>query len=144
MLSFLYIIKFYSQTCLYDYLYKTTTRLRRPMMSPPRPVPIECLYKTTTCLTRPATTFFVPQMKKNLFKTTTAKFSLRLYFLYCYLVMQSLPNAWKNWTFITFKIGLLNYPSSQNAGFPIYSPGFNLLGGFKFTVISAFLPVDVD
>ena len=75
MLSFLYIIKFYSQTCLYDYLYKTTTRLRRPMMSPPRPIPIECLlYKTTTCLTRPATTFFVPQMKKTCLKQPPQNF----------------------------------------------------------------------
>ena len=64
----------YSQTCLYDHLYKTTTPLRQPMLSPPKPISIQLLlYKTTTCLTRAATTFFVPQMKKNLSKTTTAK-----------------------------------------------------------------------
>ena len=64
----------YSQTCLNDHLYKTTTRLRLPMLSPPIPILIQSLlYKTTTCLTRPATTFFVPQMKKTLPKTATAK-----------------------------------------------------------------------
>ena len=53
--------------------YKTTTRLRRPMLSPPMRIPIQSLlYKTTTCLTRPATTFFCPPNEKNLSKTTTA------------------------------------------------------------------------
>ena len=62
-----------SQTCLYDHLYKTTTRLRRSMLSPPMQISIQLLlYKTTTCLTHPAT-FFVPQTKKNLCKTTTVK-----------------------------------------------------------------------
>ena len=56
----------YSQTCSNDHLYKMTTCLRRPTMSPPKPVPIQSLlYKTTTCLRWPATTFFVFQMKKN-------------------------------------------------------------------------------
>ena len=56
-----------------------TTRLRQPMPSPPKPIPIQTLlYKTTTCLTRPANTFFVPQMKKKqqqkkLPKTATAR-----------------------------------------------------------------------
>ena len=66
---------YYSKTCLYEHLYKTTTRLRRPVLSPPKPIPIQSfMCKTTTCLTRPATTFFVSQMKNNLCKTTTAKF----------------------------------------------------------------------
>ena len=63
-----------SQTCLYDHLYKMTTPLRRPMLSPPKPVFIQLLlYKMTTRLTWLATTIFVPQRKKNLSKTTTAK-----------------------------------------------------------------------
>ena len=75
---------YYSKTCLYDHIYKTTTRLRRPMLSPPKPILIQSLlYKTTTGLTRPATTFFVPQMKKkNLFKTNTTKICLRLYLMF--------------------------------------------------------------
>ena len=45
--------------------YKTTTCLRRPILSPSKPIPIQSLlYKTTTCLTQPATTF-VSQMKKR-------------------------------------------------------------------------------
>ena len=53
---------------------QTTTRLRRPMLSPPKPISIQSLlYKMTTCLTQPATIFFVSQMKKNLSKTTTTK-----------------------------------------------------------------------
>ena len=67
-------VRQYSQTCSNDHLYKTTTRLRRPILGPPEQIPIQSLlYKTTTCLTRPATTFFVSQMKKNLSKTTTTK-----------------------------------------------------------------------
>ena len=58
--------KNYSQTCSNNHLYKTTTCLRWPMLSPPKPISMKSLlYKTTTCLTRQATTFFVPQMKKN-------------------------------------------------------------------------------
>ena len=58
---------------LYGHLYKMTTRLKQPMLSLPRPIPIQLLLcKTTTCLTRPVTSF-VPQMKKDLSKTTTAK-----------------------------------------------------------------------
>ena len=68
-------LKVYSQTCSNDHLHKTTTRLRRPMLSPPKRVPIQSLLcKTTTCLKRPATTF-VSQMKKDLSKTTTTKFT---------------------------------------------------------------------
>ena len=118
----------YSQTCSNHHLYKTTIRLRRPMLSLPKQIPIQSLlYKTTTCLTRPATTLFVSQMKKtcrkqkkNLSKTTITKFypakkwekhkatmhkkmtSLLLYLLYCYFIMQSLFNVYKNRTI--FKI----------------------------------------
>ena len=38
----------YSQTCSNNHFYKTTTRLRQPMLSPPKQVPIySLLYKTT-------------------------------------------------------------------------------------------------
>ena len=64
----------YSQTSSNDHLYKTTTRLRWPILSPPMPTLMQSLlYKTTTCLTRPANTLFVPEMEKNLSKTTTVK-----------------------------------------------------------------------
>ena len=54
----------YSQTCSNDHLYKMTTCLRQPMLSLPKPIPIQLLlYKTTTSLMRPAATCFVPQMK---------------------------------------------------------------------------------
>ena len=44
-----------------------TTRLRQPMLSPPKSIPIQSLlYKMTTGLTYPGTTFFVPLMKKKL------------------------------------------------------------------------------
>ena len=94
------------------------------MLSLPKPFPIQSLlYKTTTCLTQSATNSFVPQKEKKLSKTTTEKLypakkweamhkkymSLRLYLLYCYPIMQSLFNVYKNWIF-TFKIGLPNYP----------------------------------
>ena len=60
--------------CSNDHLYKTTTRLRRPMLGPPNQIPIQPLmYKTTTCLTRPTTSFFCFTNEKNLSKTTTTK-----------------------------------------------------------------------
>ena len=63
----------YSQTCSNDHLYKTTTRLRWPMLSLPKPIPLQSLlYKTTNCLTWPATIFLSPNEKK-LSKTATAK-----------------------------------------------------------------------
>ena len=37
--------------------------------------------------------------------------------------MQNLFNVCGNWTF-TFKICLLNYPSGQDAGFPMQGPRF--------------------
>ena len=59
----------YSQPCSNNHLYKTTTRLRRPVLSLPKPISMQSLlYKTTTWLMRPATTFFVHQMKKSMFK----------------------------------------------------------------------------
>ena len=46
---------YYSQTCSNNHLYTMTTCLRRPMLSLPKPIPIQSLlYKTTICL---ATTF---------------------------------------------------------------------------------------
>ena len=119
----------------YQNLYKTTTRLRRLMLSPLRQIPIQSLlYKTTTCLTRSATTFLSPKWKK-LSKTVTEKLypvekweamhkkytSLWLYVLYCYFIMQSLFDIYKNCTF-TFNIRLPNYSSGQSAGFPIQEP----------------------
>ena len=66
----------YSQTCSNNHLYKTTTRLRRPVLSPPQQIPIELLlYNMTTCLKQPATTFCLPS-EKNLSKTTTTKLYL--------------------------------------------------------------------
>ena len=57
----------YSQTCLYYHLYKTTTHLRLPMLSPPKPIPKQSLlYKTTICLMRPVTFFCSPNEKKQL------------------------------------------------------------------------------
>ena len=57
-------LKHYSQTCSNDHLCKTTSRLRRPILSPPKQILVQSLlYKTTTCLTRPATTFFVSKIK---------------------------------------------------------------------------------
>ena len=59
----------YIQTCSNDHLKKTTTRLRRLMLSLAKQNPIELLlYRTTTCLTRPAPTFLVSQMKKTCIK----------------------------------------------------------------------------
>ena len=49
------------------------TSLRQPILSLPKPIPIQSLmYKTTTCLTWPLTTFFVPKWKE-MSKTATAK-----------------------------------------------------------------------
>ena len=60
----------YSQTCSNDHLYKTTTRLRQPVLSQPKQIPVQLLlYKTTTCVTRPATTFFCLPNEKTLTAT---------------------------------------------------------------------------
>ena len=57
-------LKHYSQTCSNDHLFKITTLLRRPVLSPPKQIPIQSLLrKTTTWLMRPAATFFVSQME---------------------------------------------------------------------------------
>ena len=58
----------YSQTCSNHHLYIMTTCLR-PILSLPKPIPIQSLlHKTTTCLMQSATTFFVPKWKKNCLK----------------------------------------------------------------------------
>ena len=60
-------LKHYSQTCSNNHHCKTTTCLKRPMLSPPRQIPVQSLfYKTTTLPTRPAATFFDSQIKKRL------------------------------------------------------------------------------
>ena len=64
----------YSQTCSNDHLLKTTNHLRWPMLSPPKPIPIQSLlYKTTTCLTQPVTTFLFPKWKKTPVLTSHSK-----------------------------------------------------------------------
>ena len=108
----------YSQTCSNNHLYKTTTRLRRPLLSQPKQILMQLLlYKMTTCLTQSATTFFVSQMKKYLPKTTATKLhkaqkreinleqqcikNLWLYLRYCSFIklcLMSLFNVYKNWT----------------------------------------------
>ena len=55
----------HSHTCSNNHLYKTTNRLRPPMMSLPKQIPMQSLLcKTTTCVTWPATTFLVSKWKK--------------------------------------------------------------------------------
>ena len=59
----------------YNHLYKTTTRLKRPMLSPPNPNLMQSLlHKTTTYLTQPPTTFIAPQMKKTCVKQSLQNF----------------------------------------------------------------------
>ena len=68
--------KNYSQTCLNHHLCKTATRLRWPMVSPPKQIPAQSLlYKTTTCLTWPATYLFLsPKLKKDCLKQLLINF----------------------------------------------------------------------
>ena len=116
-----------SQTCWFDHLYKTTTHLRQPMLSPPKPIHMQSLlYKTTIFLTWPVTTFLSPKWKKNLSKTTTVKFysmqkwegmqkkrmSLWLYLLYCY----------SNAKFIVF------YLCGEGIGFSMQGQGLKSFG----------------
>ena len=127
-----YSDKNYSQTCSNGQLYKTTTCLRWLKLSLPKSILIQLLLhnKMTTCLMQPAITFFVPQIKKNCLKQPLQNFIqlrnekqcvknkclfdyiyyLQLNSLYCYIIMQSLFNVCKNWTF-TFNIHLTNYCS---------------------------------
>ena len=127
-----------------------TTRLKQPMLSLPRPIPIQLLLcKTTTCLTRPVTSF-VPQMKKDISKTTTAKIypakkceamhtkliSLWLNLLYCYLKMQGLLNVCNKWTKIGLVFPIILVVTMLDSQYRV--PHSNLLGGFKIKVISAF------
>ena len=68
-------LKHYSQSCSSDHLCKMTTHLRRPMLSPPKPFPVQSLlYKTTTCLTSPATTFLSLKWKKSCLKQPLINF----------------------------------------------------------------------
>ena len=65
---------YYGQNCLNGHLCKTTTRLRRSLLSLPKQTLIHSwLYKMITCLTRPATTFLRLPNEKNLPKSTTMK-----------------------------------------------------------------------
>lgn len=80
------------------------------LVSLPKPMLKQLLlYMTTTCLTQPLITCLVPKIKTATAKsysvekwTTIHKkyMSLRLYVLYCYVIMQSLFNVNQNWTFI--------------------------------------------
>ena len=65
----------YIQTCSNDHFHKMTTRLRQPVLSPPKPITIQQLvYKTTNCPTRPTTTFLFPKWKKNCLKQPLQNF----------------------------------------------------------------------
>ena len=109
----------YSQTCSSDQLFKMTTHLKVPMLSLTKQIPIQLLlYKTTTCLTQRRDHFFCLSNEKSLSKITPTKFSLPskaignkhkvtmhknkhlsdYTLLYCYLIMQSLFNTYKNQT----------------------------------------------
>ena len=70
---------YYSQTVLANHLYKTTTRLRQPTLSPPKQIPIQSfLCKTTACPTQPASAFFcLPNEKKTYLKQSHQNFTLR-------------------------------------------------------------------
>ena len=103
--TYIYIhIYIYSQTCLNNHLHKTTTRLRQPVMSPPKQIPIQLLpYKTTTCLTQPATTFLFPKWKKPCLKWPLQNFIQRRNGKQSYR-----NNAWKtNVSLILFTLLLL-------------------------------------
>ena len=55
----------YSQTCSNYQLFKSTTHLRQPILSPPKQITIQLLlYKTTSCATQPMTNF-ASQIKKT-------------------------------------------------------------------------------
>ena len=68
-------VKHYSQICSNNHLCKTTTCIRRPMLSPPKQIPVQLLlYNTTFCLMQPVTLFFVSQMKKACLKQPLINF----------------------------------------------------------------------
>ena len=70
----IYLIQ-YSQTSLYNHLYKMTTCPRRLMLSPPKPIPIHLLlYKMTTCLMQPVATFLSSKWQKPCLKQPLQKF----------------------------------------------------------------------
>ena len=55
----------YSQTCSNYQLFKSTTHLRQPILSPPKQITIQLLlYKTTSCATQPMTIFLPHKLKK--------------------------------------------------------------------------------
>ena len=66
MFIFCDILIILQSNLLNNYLFKMTTRLRQPVLSPPKPIPIQSLlYKTTDHLYNATRDhFFVPQMKK--------------------------------------------------------------------------------
>ena len=71
-------LKYYCQTCLNDHPCKTTTRLRRPMLSPPKQIAVQSLlYKTTTCLTQTPTIFLTRKWKKTRLKQPLQNFIQR-------------------------------------------------------------------
>ena len=109
--------KHYSQTCSNEHPCKTTTRLRRPILSLSKQIPTQSLlYKTTTCLMRPAMTLLSPKWRKACLKQSIKTISseemrnkhkeqcikkytsLWLRLFYCYFIMQSLFNVYKSWT----------------------------------------------
>ena len=68
--------QFYSQTCSNNQLYKMTTCLRWPVLSPPKQIPIQSLlYKMNTCLTQPASTSLSPKWKKTCLKQWLKSFT---------------------------------------------------------------------
>ena len=72
-MNFITSVTFYA-TVQNNHPNKTTIRLRRPMLSPPKQIFIQpLLYKKTTCLTSPAATFLVSKWKTNLYKTSTTR-----------------------------------------------------------------------
>ena len=66
----------HSQTCSTDNLYKMTTHLRQPMLSPTKQIPIQSLpHKMTTCLTQLASNFLSPKWKKTCLKQPLKRFT---------------------------------------------------------------------
>ena len=70
------IISIYSQTCSNEHLYTTTTRLRQPIPSPPKQIPIQALlYKTTNCLNATSDHIFCLPNEKNYLKQPLQNFT---------------------------------------------------------------------
>ena len=79
-------------------LYKTTTRLRRLMLSPPKQIPIQSL-------------LYPAEKWETMHKKYT---SLWLYVLCCYFVMQSLFNIYKHLTYVSPIIVVVRALDSQS------------------------------